>query len=121
MAKRSPYDHSHPAPSEELLGIVHGIQQAGVTPETGVEALKHWMIQHLSESELERLSVRDLLWDFENSAGEDNSGGMTFFVEWGKRVKDGERLFPLPGMRYQAKLKVVENERTRLENGSRYQ
>lgn len=109
MPKRSPYDHSHPAPSEELLGIVYGIQQSGVTPKTGVEALKHWMIQHLSDSELERLSKRDPLWGFEEAAGTNNDGGMSLFVEWGKRVKDGERLSPLPGMRYKVKLKVVDS------------
>ena len=61
MIERSPYDHSHPAPSEELLGLLTGLVEPGASPESGLNAIKIWMENHLSDDELERMSKRDPL------------------------------------------------------------
>ncbi len=56
------------------------------------------MIENLRYAFLTK-PTRDPLWEFEEVAGTDNAGGNSLFVERGTRVKDGQRLSPLPGMR----------------------
>jgi hypothetical protein len=104
MIKRSPYDHSSPSPSEELMGLCHGISSENIDQKTAISALKSWMIDHISEKELSKMESRDPLWNFFN---ESNNEGVQFHLEWGKRIKDGEFLSPLPDMKYKPRIKLV--------------
>jgi hypothetical protein len=43
---RSPYDHASPSPSEELIGICHGILNVKTDHTIAIEAIKSWMVSH---------------------------------------------------------------------------
>lgn len=97
MTKRSIYDHSAPSPSEELIGICHGIINENSDHTIAFGAIKSWMIENLSDQELKRLEERDPLWNFEEGT---SRNAMLLKAEYGKRVKDGKFLPPLPDMKY---------------------
>jgi len=106
MTNRSPYDISFPSPSEELLGICHGIKSTPVTPEIAVESIKAWMKRHLSDSELQNMEHRDPLWKMQEDCSDES---MYFLTEWGLRIKNGKLLPPLPGMKYRPRLTCIQS------------
>jgi hypothetical protein len=105
MPKRSPYDHAAPSPSEELIGICHGIAKLEIDHTISFGAIRAWMISHLSNEELRRLEERDPLWNFEK---ETSNASMLLRVEYGTRIKNGNFLPPLAGMNYKPRMKLVE-------------
>tara|TARA_B100002049_G_C16024290_1_gene351679 strand:+ start:92 stop:457 length:366 start_codon:yes stop_codon:yes gene_type:complete len=105
MKNRFPYDNSAPSPSEELIGIIHGINLESVDHLLALNAIKSWMVKHLSDDELQRLEKRDPLWDFDSETSEE---AMKLVVKYGLRVENGQHLTPLPGMNYSPRLKIVK-------------
>jgi hypothetical protein len=51
------------------------------------------------------LEKRDPLWCFENETSKE---AMSLVVEYGKRIKNGKFLTPLPDMKYAPRIKLVE-------------
>lgn len=105
MKNRSPYDRSAPSPSEELIGIIHGINLESADYLLALSAIKSWMVKHLSDDELQKLESRDPLWDFDTETSDD---AMRLVVEYGLRVKNAQCLSPLPGMNFSPRMKIVK-------------
>lgn len=76
---RSPYDRHHPSPCEELLGLVHGIKKTDISHQNAIEALKTWMVKHLSDDELRRLDKRDPIFNFNIDAVNEQSEEVALF------------------------------------------
>lgn len=106
---RSPFDLHDPSPSEQLLGLCHGILTAQPDAQLAFQALKIWLVTHLPQESLDKMETRDPLWApwVPSSNNESEDEPAHFYNEWAQRMKDGRTLPPLPGAAYKHRLMLM--------------
>jgi len=108
---RSQFDLHDPSPSEQLLGLCHGILTAQPDVKVAFEALKIWLVTHLPQNSLDQMEARDPLWapwvadSYDPSLDEPAH----FYNEWAQRMKDGRTLPPVSGAAYKPHLTMLRD------------
>lgn len=108
---RSSFDLYDPSPSEQLLGLCHGILNAQPDAKVAFEAMKMWLVTHLPQEALDRMEARDPLWTPWAPDSHDPSVDEPahFYNEWAQRMKDGRTLPPVPGAAYTPHLTMLHD------------
>jgi hypothetical protein len=107
----SPFDLHDPSPSEQLLGLCHGILTAQPDAKVAFQALKIWLVTHLPQESLDKMETCDPLWTpwVDDSCNESVDEPAHFYNEWAQRMKAGRTLPPLPGAAYKHRLMLLRD------------